>query len=107
MIGRVQKNGPVVQLQISVELEKAIVMRMKIVLGRLNVEAIIALLMTVQVPFFHQQLIVAMIQIQNHVNAHLDKALMVFVQNAHPDLHLMPMEYVDFVQSFQCALIAT
>ena len=71
MIGRVQKNGPVVQLQISVELEKAIVMRMKIVLGRLNVEAIIALLMTVQVPFFHQQLIVAMIQIQNHVSQFL------------------------------------
>jgi hypothetical protein len=71
VIGRVQKNGPVVQLQISVELEKAIVMRMKIVLGRLNVEAIIALLMTVQVPFFHQQLIVAMIQIQNHVSQFL------------------------------------
>ena len=66
-IGQVQKNGPVVQPQISVELEKAIAMRMKIVLGRLNVEATIALLMTVQVPCFHQQLIVAMIQIQNHV----------------------------------------
>ena len=68
MIGRVQKNGPVVQPQISVELEKGIAMRMRIVPGRLNVEATIALLMTVQVPCFHQQLIVAMIQIQNHVS---------------------------------------
>ena len=68
MIGRVQKNGPVVQPQISVELEKGIAMRMMIVPGRLNVEATIALLMTVQVPCFHQQLIVAMIQIQNHVS---------------------------------------
>ena len=68
VIGRVQKNGPVAQPQISVELEKVIAMRMKIVPGRLNVEATIALLMTVQVPCFHQQLIVAMIQIQNHVS---------------------------------------
>ena len=67
MIGQVQKNGLVVQPQISVVPEKAIVMRMKIVLGHLNVEVIIALLMTVLAPFFHQQLIVAMIQIQNHV----------------------------------------
>ena len=66
--GLVQKNGPVAQPQISVELEKVIAMRMKIVPGRLNVEATIALLMTVQVPCFHQQLIVAMIQIQNHVS---------------------------------------
>ena len=68
MIGRVQKNGPVVQPQINAELEKVIVMRMKIVPGHLNVEVTIALLMTVLAPFFHQQLIVAMILIQNHVS---------------------------------------
>ena len=66
MIGRVQKNGPVVQHQISAELEKAIVMKMKIAPGRLNVEVTI-----VKVPCFHQQLIVAMIQIQNYVSQFL------------------------------------
>ena len=68
VIGRVQKNGPVVQPQINAELEKVIVMRMKIVPGHLNVEVTIALLMTVLAPFFHQQLIVVMILIQNHVS---------------------------------------
>ena len=68
MIGRVQKNGPVVQPQINAELEKVIVMRMKIVLGHLNVEVTIVLLMMVLAPFFHQQLIVAMILIQNPVS---------------------------------------
>ena len=68
MIGRVQKNGHVVQPQINAELEKVIVMRMKIAPGRLNVEVTIALLMTVLAPFFHQQLIVAMILIQKHVS---------------------------------------
>ena len=68
VIGLERIDGHVVQPQISVELEKGIAMRMRIVPGRLNVEATIALPMTVQVPCFHQRLIVAMIQVQNHVS---------------------------------------